>query len=500
MTVDIDLADVLEHLNEGFQLIGPDFRYLFVNNVAATQGQRSRDELLGRTMMECYPGIEQTEMFALLSGLLADGGAHSMENEFAFPDGSRRWFELRMARVPQGVLILSIDISERKSLEAQVRRMHRMDAVGQLAGGVAHDFNNLLTVVQSYACFIRDDLEPSHPSRDDAEQIMQAARRGGDLTHRLLAFARQLPSTESGRVEVGAALSDLELMLRRTIGEHVALTFVVPTGLGSAAIAPSELDQIVVNLVVNARDAMEGEGSIVLELDALQIDEAWVTDRNVSIMPGEYLVLSVSDDGQGMSREVLDQLFEPFFTTKREGEGTGLGLSTCWGLVGRAGGTITVYSEPGKGTTFRVYLPRATEAHQVPAIRETTATAGRGERILVVEDEAAVREIVARALRAAGYRAIEASSAAEALTIAEELGGELDLLLTDVVMPQMSGLELADQLRGRFPALRVVLVSGFTPRSLEHRGVDPREFPMLVKPFTPGALLRGVRGVLDAPR
>ncbi|MCB9625271.1 MAG: PAS domain-containing protein [Sandaracinus sp.] len=486
------------HLNEGLQIFDEQLRYLYINAVAAEQGRRPREELLGRTFAECYPGVEQTPLYATLQEVLREGGSRVLENEFRYPDGRVGWFELRMGRVPEGVMIVSFDITARKHLELQVRRMHRMDAVGKLAGGLAHDFNNLLTVVKAHASFLQEDLPADDPLRADVEAIVTATDRASDLTHRLLGFARPLPTTNLGSVSVVKALGELARMLRRTLGEAVLLELSFPPDVGHVGIAATNFDQVVVSLILNARDALRaGKGRIVVEAEVTQVTEGWLEPRAVALTPGEYVVVSVSDNGVGIPADVLERLFEPFYTTKGEGRGTGLGLSTAWGLVAQTGGTIRVYSEVGIGTTFRVYLPRTEGAAESPSLPHAASTRGRGELILVAEDQVSVREVFVRTLKGAGYEVVAVASATEAMERLAVLGERVALLVSDVVMPRTSGLELAEKARALRPELEVLLVSGFTPRSLEGEGLDPRDLPVLVKPFSPDTLLRTVRGLLD---
>ena len=354
----VDLADLVEHLSEGLQVVDRDFRYLYLNRVAAAHGQRSAEELVGRTMMECYPGIETTPFFGRLERVLADGIAQHMENRFTFPNGSVGWFELRMTRVPHGAMILSVDITDRKRLEALARRGERIEAVGELAGGVSHDFNNFLTIITAYGTMAAQSLSDDHPARADVACILEAARRGADLTRKLLTFAKQAPSVVHN-VSVHHALTEFSEILRRAVPPNITLTLAVPEEVGSIRMDPTALDQIVMNLVVNARDAIGTKrGNIAIEAERMTLLGADVPERGTRLQAGEYVRVSVRDDGAGIPSAIIDRIFDPFFTTKAPEVGTGLGLATCWGLVERAGGAITVSSEPGVGTTFRVYLPR----------------------------------------------------------------------------------------------------------------------------------------------
>jgi len=490
-----DLADIIERLQEGLQVIGPDLTYLYVNPAAASHGQRSVDELLGSTMTDAYPGIEHTNMFAHLRRVMDDGVAHAMENEFVFPDGTARWFELRMSRIPQGVLVLSVDITDRKRWQARMHRAERMDAVGQLAGGIAHDFNNLLTIIHAHLFMLDEAVGDTNAEvAEDVQRALEATRRGAELTRKLLTFARQIP-VGAQQVAVTRALRDLDRLLRRVLGENVVLKTEASEGVGSVWMDPTAFDQVFMNLAINARDAMPEGGNLTIEAEPITLNERWSEGHAMRLEPGRYVVISVTDTGMGMPPHVLERLFEPFFTTKDE-RGTGLGLATCWGLVGQAGGAITVYSEEGAGTTFRVYLPRADEAARSEAPPPARAEPVTDARILLVEDDDAVRAVIARILRGEGYKVIEADSAGDAVLLAEDVGDQLDLLLTDVVMPRMSGLELADRLRRRLPSLRLLFMSGFAPRALARDGYSVPGVPFLAKPFAPEALIAAVAKAL----
>lgn len=494
----IDLDIIVDHLAEGLQVVDREYRYLYVNPVAAEHGQSTPDALVGHTMPEVYPGIEESEMFAKLRRVIEEGVSIQMENEFSYPDGTTRWFDLRMAPVPEGAVILSIDVSKTKDLSRQVTRAQRMEAIGQLAGGFAHDFNNLLTIIHACGSFLIEGLEESDPRREDAVQIVDAARRGAELTGKMLSFARRKP-VEPRLVSIGEALDAVDQLLRRTLGADITLTVGAHPSLGPVRIDPSALDQVLLNLALNARDAMPDGGSITIEAEPTLLRERMPLRQGVGLDSGPYVVISVTDTGSGIEPEVVDRVFEPFFTTKAESHGTGLGLATSWGLVRQAGGVITVYSELEAGTTFRIYLPEVRDA-------DARADEGRpiepepveltGQRVLVVEDRDAIRELVTRVLRGAECRVLEARSAAEALLLLEDVGGTLDLMITDVVMPRISGFELASRASARFPVLPILLISGYAPAALSGREGASLDLPLLSKPFTPEQLLEAVRSTL----
>ncbi len=381
--------------------------------------------------------------------------------------------------------------------EEQLRHAQKMEAVGRLAGGVAHDFNNLLSVVLSYCSFMSDDLAANDPMREDLDQIRRAGERAADLTRQLLAFSRQ-QVIEPRILDLSTVISGMEKMLRRLVGEDVEVQFSHAPGLGRVKADPGHLEQVIMNLVVNARDAMPIGGRLVIETANVVLDESYAQQR--FDVAGPHVMLAVSDTGNGMDKETQLRIFEPFFTTKEKGKGTGLGLSTVFGIVKQSGGTIWVYSEIGKGTTFKVYLPHTDEVARAPRHTAELATLRGGETILLVEDDDQVRLVARGILKRNGYRVLEARNGGEALLMCEKHAGEIDLLLTDVVMPQMSGTELAARLLLIRPDLKVLYMSGYTEDAIIHHGVVDAGIELLQKPLTPDTLLRKVRGVLDRHR
>jgi CheY-like chemotaxis protein len=357
-----------------------------------------------------------------------------------------------------------------------------MEAVGRLAGGIAHEFNNLLTVINGYAALLLQDLGATAPATEPAHAILKAGERAAGLTRQLLTFSRK--QIVAPRVfDLNAVVTDTEALLRRLIGEDVLLTKDLQAGLGAVRADPTQVQQVVLNLAVNARDAMPDGGRLS------------IATRDA----GEYVLLTVTDTGCGMTDEVQAHLFEPFFTTKGPGKGTGLGLSTVYGIVKQSGGHIEVESQPGMGTTVRVHLPRGDEA---PAEEKPPGDGlpPRGtETVLLAEDEDEVRALVRQVLQGGGYAVLEARDGAEALAVATRYGGPIDLLVTDVVMPGVDGRGLAERLSGRYPRLKVLYLSGYTDDAVVRRGVSQEEAHFLQKPFSPAVLARKVREVLDAP-
>jgi PAS domain S-box-containing protein len=398
------------------------------------------------------------------------------------------------------VLGTLLDVSERYRLEAELRQAQKMEAVGRLAGGIAHDFNNLLTVVLGCADLVLEDVAADHRAHVFVRDIKAAADRAATLTQQLLAFSRK--QVLVARVlNLNDLVTDMARILRRLIGAGIELVTLPTLGACRVKVDPGQLGQVLLNLAVNARDAMPGGGKLTIRTAEIYLDEAAARGKG-GVRPGCYVVLSVGDTGCGMTPEVKARVFEPFFTTKRPTGGTGLGLSTVYGIVKQSGGHVEVDSEPGRGTTFTVYLPcHREEAGAAAAAAVSTAEVARGrETILLVEDEAAVRALEGTLLRGAGYTVLEAGYADDALRVSAEYAAAIDLLVTDVVMPRMSGWALAEQLTVRRPGLRVLFVSGYAEGIEARDGSAPAGAAFLQKPFSPDALLRAVREVLDRPR
>jgi signal transduction histidine kinase len=420
----------------------------------------------------------------------------------AGPGGEVRWVECR-GRVlyqadttPARVVGVTTDVTERKLLEAQLRQAQKMEAIGQLAGGVAHDFNNLLTAILGYAKFAANGLALDDQRSRDVAEIVKAAQRAASLTRQLLAFSRK-QVLRSMPVDLNELVTSVSEMLRRLIGEHIALDVVSAPDLALVLADAGQLEQVVINLVVNARDAMDQGGRLTLETANVQLD-ATAGLPEQTVVPGWYVMLAVVDTGVGMNAHTKRHLFEPFFTTKERGKGTGLGLATVYGIVKQSDGYIWAESEPGYGSTFRVYLPRAEHYVEAdaPAIGSNTPFRG-SETVLLVEDEAGVRYLARRILEDAGYRVLEAATGQDAELIVARKRGAIDLLVTDVLMPGLSGPELFLRLAVDDPALKVVYISGYATEAMARQfGLD-RTRPFLQKPFTAEQLVSTVRGVLD---
>ena len=388
------------------------------------------------------------------------------------------------------------DITNQKKLEEQLFQSQKLESIGRLAGGIAHDFNNLLTPILAYSQFLIPEFSEGDPIREDLEQIRNAGERAARLTRQLLAFSRkQILQPEV--LNINEIVSESEKMLRRVIEEDINLVTVLDPDLGLTKIDPGQFEQILMNLVVNARDAMPKGGKIVLETLNAELDENY-TQQHIQVHPGSYVMLGVSDNGTGMDSETQSQIFEPFFTTKEKGKGTGLGLAMVYGIVKQSGGYIWVYSEPGKGTTFKIYLPRVHEDAREFSKEEVSIDDFRGrENILIVEDEEVVRRSADKILTKYGYNVFEASNPGEALLIAEQAKEPIHLLLTDVVMPKMSGVNMAERLKELQPQMVVLYMSGYTDNAIVHHGVLDSDKEFLAKPFTPETLARKVREVLE---
>lgn len=390
------------------------------------------------------------------------------------------------------------DITERKRLEEQFFQMQKMEAVGQLAGGVAHDFSNFLQGIIGFIGRIRRSIPADDPAMELVEEVMKAVDRTRNLTRQLLAFSRRQP-IQPKIFQVNDLILNLEKMLHRLIGEDVELVIRHGKNTGLVKADPVQIEQVLLNLAVNARDAMPKGGRLVIETKNRRLDKQYAEGR-FEVMPGEYVVICVSDTGTGMSEEVKENIFEPFFTTKEVGKGTGLGLATVFGIVKQHGGHISVYSEVGKGTTFRIHLPRADEVESASAVEASLAPSlmkGK-ETVLVVEDDSVVRKFVSGTLRDLGYTVLAAGHPDEAFKLVKERrSGNVDLLLTDVIMPKMSGKELSEKIKDIEPHIKVIFMSGYTDDFLGHHGILEESLHFLEKPFTEEALAQKIRDVLE---
>jgi PAS domain S-box-containing protein len=418
------------------------------------------------------------------------------------PDGTLRWIRSRAFPVRDAsghvyrIAGVSRDITEQRRLEEQFLQAQKMEAVGRLAGGVAHDFNNLLSVILGYTSFVLDQLAPEGSIRESMEEVWRAGERATDLTRQLLAFSRH-QVLEPRVLKLSYVVAQMEGMLRRLLGEDIELSLLTTQTPGRVYVDLSQVEQIVMNLAVNARDAMPRGGKLSMEVANVELDENDARERAVA--KGAYVMLAVSDSGSGMDAATRARIFEPFFTTKEKGKGTGLGLSTVYGIVRQSNGYICVASEPEQGTTFQVYLPRTDRAAESEAPPPAPLVTLRGsETILLAEDDAQVRVMTRALLARHGYRVLDAANGSDAVRLSEQYDGFIHLLLTDVVMPRMNGRELAQRLALCRPQMSVMYMSGYTEDAIIYGGILDTGVPFLRKPITPEALLRKVRGVLNA--
>jgi signal transduction histidine kinase/CheY-like chemotaxis protein len=417
-------------------------------------------------------------------------------------DGREFPVEIGLGQVPtkEGMLISStiVDITEQKKLEKQLRLSQRLEAIGQLAGGVAHDFNNLMTVILGCCEALAAQLTENRPALRRIGMVKKAADSAADLTHQLLAFGRK-QILQPKVIEPREVLKEVEGMLRQLIGENIRLEVNLHSEVGCISVDPGQMEQILVNLAANARDAMPNGGRLTVEAGNVDLDNSYVQIHPPAI-PGPYVMFAVSDTGCGMDQKTQSQIFDPFFTTKEFGKGTGLGLATVYGIVKQSGGYIWVYSELGKGSVFKVYLPRVGGAAAlVPQIAADGAPQRGSETILIAEDSEGLREIAREYLGNLGYTVIEASSGEQALQRAQEFGGEIHLLLTDVVMSGMNGRELADLIAQKYPGIKILFTSGYTDDSIARQGIFDLSVAFIQKPYRPKALATKIREILSAP-
>jgi len=487
------------------------------NILYSTQSQKptlgyDQGELDGRNVFDLVHPDDRGRAEAFLLAVLAPGAVVARE-ALRVRHKAGTWHDVEIAavnhlddQIVEAIVVTYHDVTDRKraegalrELEERHRQAQKMEAIGRLASGVAHDFNNLLTAILGSTDLLLEDLPADHPGRLEAEETRKAALRAADLTRQLLAFSRQQVLTPQV-LDINEVVTNVEKMLRRIIREDVQVRTVQAADIGAVRADPGQLEQVLLNLAVNARDAMPRGGHLTIETANADLDETYAAEHAV-VVPGRYVMFAVSDTGTGMDAETQARVFEPFFTTKEKGKGTGLGLATVYGIVKQSGGYIWAYSEPGRGTSMKVYLPRVeAPIEPISSPPRPTGSLQGSETILIVEDQDEVRKLTRRMLEARGYRVLVAASGADALRIAREAAERIDLLLTDVIMPGMSGREVALLLGPAHPNMRVLFVSGYTDESIVHEGILEPGIAFLQKPFTAEALARKVREVLDARR
>ena len=486
------LESTLANMSDAFLLVDREWRVVYVNRSAEQLVEQRREHLLGRVLWDEFPALDDT--------IAGEHYRHAMETGESvhfelYYEPLENWFEVNAYPSEEGLAIYFTTTTEQRKLREQLQQVQRLESVGQLTGGIAHDFNNLLTVILGNAELLAESLADSEELAPIAGHIEAAATRGAELTRRLLAFARRQP-LEPEPVDVNTAIRELEPLLRRALGEHVEIEVTRGAGLWPAMIDAGQFESALMNLAINARDAMPDGGRLTIETANVRIDDDY-QGMHPDAKTGQYVLVAVSDTGTGIGEEDLGKVFEPFFTTKEKGRGTGLGLSMVYGFIKQSEGHVGIYSEVGEGTTVKLYLPRAHAGASTQKMSESLSNRGRGEAVLVVEDDPAVRAFAVAALEKLGYRVQTASSGAEALAVLEG-GASFDLLFTDVVMPGgMSGRELAGAATELRPGLKVLYTSGYTENSVVHHGrLDP-DVQLLSKPYRRDELARRVRRVLD---
>jgi two-component system cell cycle sensor histidine kinase/response regulator CckA len=495
---------IFERVAVGLALVSIDGQLVESNPALQEMLRYGEEELRNKVFNEFIHPEDAAIDVDLDQELIAGKRDHyQIEKRFIRKDGEVVWCQLNVSLVRRGqeerpfTICMVEDITERKQLETQFFQSQKMETIGRLAGGIAHDFNNLLTVIKGYTQLSLSDIQEGDPRRENIEEIKAAAERAAELTNQLLTFSRR-QILDMKVLDLNTIVRGLEKMMGRIIGEDIEMFTVLEDHLGRVKTDPSQIEQVILNLVVNARDAMPAGGKLAIETANVVLDETYAR-VHIGVAPGSYVMLSVSDTGCGMSPEIKELIFEPFFTTKEEGKGTGLGLSTIYGIVKQSGGNIWVYSEPGRGATFKIYLPRVEEGTDALPVQDHTDHLPNGnETVLLVEDDSSLRALAARILRYQGYKVLEATNGHEAIGIAREnLQERIHLLLTDVVMPHMGGRELVKRMKALHSEIRVLFISGYTDHAITyHAGLKPGT-PFLQKPFSPTALAQKVREVLD---
>jgi len=521
------LDSIVENIpNMVFVKDAKDLRFVRFNRAGERLLGLTRDQLVGKSDRDLFPASQADAFQSKDREVLANKDIFDIPEEPIDTPSGQRWLHTRKIPItdddgtPLFLLGISEDITIQKqasdqmramneelerrvrertaaleATEIQLRQSQKLDAIGRLAGGIAHDFNNLLSVILSYSEMLVDDLKEGQV-RDDVQEIHNAGKRAADLTRQLLAFSRQQVLAPK-ILDVNELLGGMDRLLRRVIGEHIELRTLDGSKIDKIKVDPGQLEQVIMNLVVNARDAMPRGGTLTLETANVELDQSYAA-THAGVEPGAYVMLAVTDTGVGMDKDIQARIFEPFFTTKPRGKGTGLGLSTVFGIIKQSGGTVWCYSEPGTGTTFKIYFPRAPDV--APATRAVTGIAAKlhgTETILLVEDESQVRALARTVLVKAGFQVLEATNGEDALMLCERFAGTIHLVLTDVVMPKMGGRELVERLQVLRPATKVLYMSGYTDDTVVHHGVLDEGVAFLQKPITPEALTSKIRDVLD---
>jgi two-component system cell cycle sensor histidine kinase/response regulator CckA len=492
---------LVENSEDSIQLATARGTLMYVSPSTERLYDRPAAEIVGRNVFELVHADDRERLTEQWQRCLDHPGV-AIRGEFRLPRTDRFVEAVRVNHLDdpglKAVVTICREVTERRRLETRVHQTQRLEAIGRLAGGIAHDFNNILSAIHGFGSIVHGELGERDPLRGDMQEILKAVERAANLTRQLLAFGRR-QVLQPKVIDVGGYVRDLERMIRRIVGEDIEIVVRVDEGAVTAKADPGQLEQVLINLVVNARDAMPTGGRITIEASNVVIGNE-DSRESAELSPGNYVTLSVSDTGIGMSKKVQDHIFEPFFTTKESGQGSGLGLSTVFGIVKQSGGHIFVDSDPGHGSTFNIYFPASRErpTRVITSANLAPIALTGAETILLVEDENAVRSFVARALRQQGYQVLDASNGGEALMIAEQHPGIIHLLLTDVIMPRVSGKQLAERLRTLRADLRVLYMSGYAEEIIAPHGVLEPGAAFIEKPLTAEALGRKIREVLDA--
>ncbi|WP_084125918.1 PAS domain-containing sensor histidine kinase [Demequina sp. NBRC 110054] len=488
-----EVATILESTTDGVYAVDHDWRIAYSNSSARAEIGRLSDDLVGEKLWDVFPFTPDPQAMEGLQIAMATGTPHTFTY---FSKGLKKWFTVTATPTPRGLSVFHRDVTEVRRLSEQLAQAQRLESVGRLTGGIAHDFNNVLTVVLGGAEAVAEDPQVGHEAREMAELVVESAKRGADLTSRLLAFARKQP-LEPHAVDLADCLDTLAPMLKRTVGERVDLAVSPDLDLPAVMLDVGQFENALINLVLNARDSMPDGGKVAIGATETVLDDDYA-ESHADVRPGRYVLVDVSDSGEGIDPEDVDRLFEPFFTTKAKGKGSGLGLAMVWGFVKQTGGHIAVYSEPGVGTTFKLYLPlsrtdAATRApHELPPIRPI-----RPGVILLAEDDDLVRAFASERLRGLGHTVHAAASGPEALALMETLD-QVDLLFTDVIMPDgMTGRDLADEVHQRRPEVPVLFTSGYTENVVLHDGRLDEGVLLLSKPYTAQQLTERVSEAME---
>ena len=495
---------LLESNSDSIYVLDRDWRFVVVNDATVRDMNISKDTLLGAKIADVFPGIETIPFFKKFESVMKTRKSDLVTGEYSFCKDRMGYYEIIIDPVPEGIMCVSRDITDRRLAQEAREKMHsrlmekqKMESLGRLAGGIAHDFNNMLSVILGHSELIQNAKDiPAH-IRSSTAEIRQAAKRSAELTRQLLTFSKNQPA-DPKILDLNKAISGMLKMIRHVIGEDTDLQWLPGNSLGMVKMDPAQLNQIMMNLCVNARDAIKGVGRIDIATKSVLIEESFCLDKT-NLIPGNYVILTVTDNGMGMKEDILENLFEPFFTTKEPGKGTGLGLTIVQSIVSQSNGHIELFSELGQGTEFQIYLPSyfAAETGEVERELSTVIPPGK-EVILVVEDERSILEMAQRMIERLGYQVLSADLPSEALQLVTDYPGRIDLVLTDVIMPEMNGKELVEKLTGIRPDLKVVFMSGYSSDVFVDRGVVGDQIIFLQKPFSLSELAVKLRSVLGS--